>query len=164
MNEVDLSHPSPDQLAAFVAGRLGDIEVSAIETHLADCTTCSRVLQGLPPDTLVALLRDPATLPVQSWPADSSDPPAAAPMSPPAPPSQPEVPAALADHPRYRVVGLLGLGGMGVVYRAEHRLMGRPVALKVLNRNLLARPGLIERFRREVQLAARLAHPNSVTA
>ena len=46
------------------------------------------------------------------------------------------VPAELLDHPRYRVLGLLGQGGMGAVYKAEHRHMGRVVALKVMNASL----------------------------
>jgi WD40 repeat protein len=74
------------------------------------------------------------------------------------------VPAWLAAHARYRVVGLLGAGGMGAVYRAEHQVMARPVALKVLNPGMLDNPASVERFRREAQAAARLAHPNIVTA
>jgi WD40 repeat protein len=79
-------------------------------------------------------------------------------------PAPDEVPAWLAAHPRYRVVGPLGAGGMGAVYRAEHQVMARPVALKVLNPGLLDNPATVERFRREAQAAARLAHPNIVTA
>src|SRR5262249_36762668 len=74
------------------------------------------------------------------------------------------VPPELADHPRYRVVGLLGSGGMGVVFKAEHLVMERPVALKVISRGLIDRPAVMERFRREVKAAARLSHPNIVTA
>ncbi len=76
-----------------------------------------------------------------------------------------ELPAELADHPRYRVVRRLGSGGMGTVYLAEHRLMDRSVALKVMRRDLLGNEALVERFRREVRAAARLAlHPNIVAA
>jgi serine/threonine protein kinase len=72
--------------------------------------------------------------------------------------------AALGGHERYRVVRPLGRGGMGVVYEAEHRVMRRPVALKVINRRYTADAAAAERFRREVRAAARLHHPNIVTA
>ena len=47
--------------------------------------------------------------------------------------------------------------GMGAVFKAEHLIMQRVVALKVINRALLANPTMIDRFRREAQAAARLA-------
>src|SRR5262249_46734549 len=72
-------------------------------------------------------------------------------------------PAAAAP-PRYRILNLLGRGGMGAVYQAEPRLMRRPVALKVIKAGLTADARAVERFRREVIAAARLAHPNIVTA
>lgn len=53
---------------------------------------------------------------------------------------------------------------MGTVYRAEHRVMKRPVALKVINSGLVDNPSAVERFHREIQAAARLSHPNIVTA
>src|SRR5262245_24153556 len=70
----------------------------------------------------------------------------------------------LEGHPRYRIIEQLGRGGMGVVYKAEHRLMGRTVALKVIGHALVANPNAVARFRQEVQAAARLSHPNIVTA
>ncbi len=78
--------------------------------------------------------------------------------SPPTPPPE------LLHHPRYAVLGFLGAGGMGVVFKARHRLMDRVVALKVISRRLLDRPDMVERFHREVRAAARLHHPNIVTA
>ena len=82
-----------------------------------------------------------------------------------APPANPrEVPQPLKDHPRYRVLGLLGAGGMGAVYEAERRKMERMVALKVINPALMRRPSALERFEREVKTAAKLLHPNIVTA
>src|SRR5207248_2832648 len=74
------------------------------------------------------------------------------------------LPPELANHPRFRVVGELGRGGMGVVYRAEHKLMGRAVALKVMSPHGLDDPAARERFRREVRAAARLQHEHIVAA
>ncbi len=75
-----------------------------------------------------------------------------------------KLPPELVNHPRYRVLSLLGAGGMGMVYRAEHVLMGRTVALKVMAQRFTSNPTAVERFRREVRAAAKLAHPNIVTA
>jgi DNA-binding beta-propeller fold protein YncE len=59
----------------------------------------------------------------------------------------------------YRIEELIARGGMGVVYRATHLGLERPVALKVIARELVDRPGFRERFLRESRLAARLEHP-----
>ncbi len=64
----------------------------------------------------------------------------------------------------YVIDGPLGTGGMGHIYRARHRLMGRLVALKVLKENQWQDDSSRRRFEREVQLLARLSHPNIVTA
>jgi serine/threonine protein kinase len=65
---------------------------------------------------------------------------------------------------QYRILDQLGRGGMGRVYKAEHRTMGRIVALKVLAPDLLRTDRAQELFLREVRAAARLVHPNIVTA
>src|SRR5437588_8172141 len=62
----------------------------------------------------------------------------------------------------YEILGELGRGGMGIVYRAVQRERNRVVALKVIRRERLAHPEMLTRFRREAQAAARLAHPNIV--
>ena len=59
----------------------------------------------------------------------------------------------------YRIEELIARGGMGVVYRATHLGLERPVALKVIARELADRDGFRERFLRESRLAARLDHP-----
>ena len=63
---------------------------------------------------------------------------------------------------RYEVLGLLGQGGMGRVYRARDTKLDEVVALKMLRRELAEVPGMLERFRQEVKLARRVTHANVV--
>ncbi|HUP47824.1 MAG TPA: serine/threonine-protein kinase [Thermoanaerobaculia bacterium] len=63
---------------------------------------------------------------------------------------------------KYRLTHLLGQGGMGAVYRAQHLGTGRPVAVKVLLSELVQNPEAVERFRREARAAGGLRHPNVV--
>ncbi len=60
----------------------------------------------------------------------------------------------------YRIVRVLGQGGLGVVYEGVHRISQRSDALKVLLPEQIATPEMAERFRREIQLLAALNHPN----
>ena len=62
----------------------------------------------------------------------------------------------------YRLDALIARGGMGVVYRATHLALDRPVALKVIARHLSSDERFRERFLRESRLAASLDHPNVV--
>ena len=61
---------------------------------------------------------------------------------------------------RYRIVGLLGKGGMGEVYRADDLKLGQPVALKFLPPRFDAKPERLERFLAEVHTARQVSHPN----
>ena len=63
---------------------------------------------------------------------------------------------------RYRLLSLIGEGGMGKVYKAHDTVIGRDVAIKVLPTELGAEPGYRERFRREAHTAARLSEPHIV--
>ncbi len=189
MTTESSTHPAKDQLIAFGQGKLAADESSSVEQHLEVCHECCETLLDLKDDTFVGLVKiaqpsdsdrrmgtlarpemessktesnktgtgksahptdsaHSATLLVQSGAAVNAD----------------ELPAELRDHPRYRIVELIGRGGMGNVYRAEHRLMNRPVAIKLINSQLIRQPQAVERFRREVQAAAKLTHSNIVTA
>ena len=64
---------------------------------------------------------------------------------------------------RYRIVSRIGVGGMGAVYRAEHTMMRRDLAIKVLLSELGGRDEFARRFEREAESASRLAHPNIIT-
>src|SRR5579859_1485748 len=61
---------------------------------------------------------------------------------------------------RYQLLGLLGRGGMGSVYEAEHLSLRRRVAVKVLDAALTRQPDFVQRFHREVETIAHLEHPN----
>jgi len=61
---------------------------------------------------------------------------------------------------RYRIIALLGRGGMGEVYRADDLTLGQPVALKFLPEDASRDEALLERFRNEVRLSRRVSHPN----
>ncbi len=63
----------------------------------------------------------------------------------------------------YRVVSLLGAGGMGEVYEAVDSRLDRPVAVKILPGHLAADPRLVARFEREARAVSRLSHPNVCT-
>lgn len=61
---------------------------------------------------------------------------------------------------RYRIVSLLGRGGMGQVYRANDLILGQPVALKFLPPEMARDEAMLSRFRNEVRIARQVSHPN----
>jgi serine/threonine-protein kinase len=62
----------------------------------------------------------------------------------------------------YQVTRLVGQGGMGAVYEGVHSRLGRRVAIKVMDRNLAENTEALARFRREIEVTAKLEHPNIV--
>src|SRR5829696_4092660 len=63
---------------------------------------------------------------------------------------------------RYRVLEVIGRGGMGVVYRVEHLRMGKIAAMKVLHRDLAQVADVVGRFEREAAAISKLHHPHTV--
>jgi hypothetical protein len=135
-------------LALFGHGQLSEVQAAAVAAHLETCPGCRNIVAELPADSFLSRVR--AARP-------SAD--ALAPAPPPA-----GVPPELARHPKFRVVRELGRGGMGVIYLAEHRVMEKPVALKVISPAVLDNPGALARFLAEVKAAGRLDHPNIARA
>ncbi|HEX3774592.1 MAG TPA: serine/threonine-protein kinase, partial [Polyangiaceae bacterium] len=81
---------------------------------------------------------------------------------PPAREGDPRIGTVLAD--RYRIDALVGEGGMGKVYSAEHVLMRKRLAVKVLHRELTTVSEVVARFEREAMAAANIEHPNVAAA
>ncbi len=63
---------------------------------------------------------------------------------------------------QYRLIKLIGAGGMGEVYLAEHRMLKRPCAIKLIHPDQAGDPRVLARFEREVQSTARLSHWNTI--
>jgi len=64
---------------------------------------------------------------------------------------------------KFEIIGELGRGAMGVVYRGKDPFIGRTVAIKTITGNFTDNPDLLERFYREARAAGGLQHPNIVT-
>src|SRR5262249_31105123 len=149
MSPVSSPHPSREQLAAFDQGVLRSAEWPAIEEHVAGCTECCKLLETVVDDDLVQRLREAQGVVTLGPEAVETTAPDFVPAA------GVELPPELADHPRYRILGVLGAGGMGAVFKAEHKLMERTVALKILKNRWTDSPAAVDRFRREVKAAAR---------
>jgi hypothetical protein len=160
-------HPTDQTLRARGLGRLDERSAAAVDSHLRSCGECRRRIADLT-DTDASgqghrdRVRPDSPPPVGSsfaGPSSLEGGPAS-----PVPPAAETLPPGLAENPDYEVLGELGRGGMGVVYLARNRLMGRKEVLKVISGNLMDRSIVRERFLREIRNAAQLHHPNIVTA
>lgn len=156
------AHPEKDQLVAFGLGKLDAAAASQIEQHLEACPDCCSTILNLQDDTFVGLVR--VCQPASAAPDQSGVTLAVAAGSAAAHPAAAELPPALQAHDRYVIQELIGRGGMGDVYRAQHKVMNRQVALKVIKPQLVRNEAAVQRFRREVQAAASLHHKHIVTA
>ncbi len=74
------------------------------------------------------------------------------------------LPVGLQNHPRYEILDFLGAGGMGMVFKARHRVSGHLAALKMIHPTWAEEPAMAARFRGEIRAVARLCHPNIVVA
>ena len=64
---------------------------------------------------------------------------------------------------RYKIISIIGVGGMADVFKGEDTLLGRPVAVKILHSNFAGDDDFVARFKREAQAAGKLSHPNIVS-
>ncbi len=155
-------HPSEQTLSSYGLGKLDDGSAEAVDEHLEQCPVCRKRVAEMSADSFLGRVRDAQagestfgksqTGATQSYKGSSAAPPIDT------------LPPGLAHHPDYEIKRELGRGGMGVVYLAHNTLMGRDEVLKVMGRQIMERAGVLERFRREIRVVAKLRHPNIVTA
>ena len=104
-------------------------------------------------------LPDASAGPLNFCPACGASLERGASMRPSAAPAGP-VSQVIAD--RYRLLELIGEGGMGSVYKAEHIRMGKALALKILRGDFAREEGAVERFLAEARIVSRLSHPHTI--
>jgi serine/threonine protein kinase len=146
-------HPTPQELAAYGLGKLPADAAAAVARHLESCPRCLQLAAQAPADSFLGKVR-------AAGPTSSDT------RLPPPLPALPPVglPAELAQHPKFHIVRELGRGGMGVIYLAQHRVLNKLVALKVISRAVLNHANALARFHAEVQAAGKLDHPNIARA
>jgi serine/threonine protein kinase len=162
-------HPTDQTLQSYGLGMLDVASAESVSKHLELCSDCQCRVAEMSSDSFLGRLRDacvkpeaPLTGPVVSSLAGLSMLDAGA--SATSPPAAETLPPGLAQHPDYEVIRELGQGGMGTVYLAKNRLMGRYEVLKVVTSHLIKRRGVLDWFLGEIRNAARLHHTNIVMA
>ena len=164
MSATPHDRPERSEPEAYEVGQFNPTRSAVEEKHIAGCEPCSDAIQKAPDDMLVRQPHEAVNQLPQAAPAAVASAGLETVDYPSPVAEELEVPDDLARHPRYRLLKLLGHGGMGAVYLAEHSVMRRLVALKVINREYTAEPSVVERFRREIRAAAQLHHANIVGA
>jgi hypothetical protein len=157
------AHPTAQQLALFGHGKLPQAQAAAVAAHLETCADCRQAVANLPPDSFLGKVQaakpDAATLPPEPARPDAVRGALSGAVQ-----GVPNLPPELAGHPKFRILRELGRGGMGVIYLAEHRVMDKPVALKVISPSVLDNPTAVARFLGEVRAAGKLDHQNIARA
>jgi WD40 repeat protein len=152
--------PPTAALERLLAEQLGGAELRHVESHVENCDTCQRALDHLAVVSAgpvsVHLLAAGRVAGEDDWPG-----PAGGGFAFPDPP-EPAGASALPRVDGYEVLGEIGRGGAGVVYRACQLGLDRPVALKMIPPGAHLPAEARERLRHEARAIARLRHPNIV--
>lgn len=167
--------PTPRQIEQLALGRCPPAEAERLATHLEACAGCARRFEAVPAEPPVTgLIRQLGPAPADG----GTDPPSVQSLVeqlcqfPPQASWSKDTPPGLSDSPDdpdeigrfgpYRVYERIGMGGMGVVFRAEDTQLARPVALKLLRPSTTLSPAVRRRFLSEARTAASLKHDHIV--
>jgi serine/threonine protein kinase len=171
--DKDIGNCLSSELAGrFAAGDCSEEERQAVKEHLGRCRRCTERVNTAQSKTVVSENRDSPGNNYRAKNGSHKDAPAE--KKPPPAGSQPEAPTASFNPPfptkaseamfeGYHILEELPRGGQAVVYKAIHKATKMKVALKVLLPSLLASAKARRYFEQEVELAARLNHPNIVS-
>lgn len=161
--------PSEKDLVAFLAGEVDPTSLLGIQQHLDTCERCLKSLDGLvrrDHSPIVQALRNSSVVDqflnepdCQQVVREISQG-----IMAPRPATVPVSPTPLTKLGSYQIEGVIAEGGMGIIYRAVHVDLLKPVALKTLRPILIHDRNCLERFRRECRALGRLQHHNLVTA
>jgi serine/threonine protein kinase/formylglycine-generating enzyme required for sulfatase activity len=156
-----LECPNDEKLAAFAVGDLRERDFDAVSRHIESCAPCESRLDTLDhvTDALVGALRGSSDS--RNGAASASGSTATRRSGNAGRLAALPAGTVLGD---YMIEGALGEGGMGQVYKAVHQRMNRVVAVKIVSPKAVGSPEAVARFRREIEVVARLAHPNVATA
>ena len=172
--------PDKEELSEYALGTLNDEAVAGLEEHLSLCEACAQTMSELDTcsDGFTALLRQSrddsdlvylkedgyaqilaglSQLKICQLPSQRKT----AYAIPAATPSESMVGRQLGQ---YQLLEIVGRGGMGLVYKAQHTLLNKTVALKVLSGSRVHDPRMQERFHREMLAAGSIKHANVVHA
>ena len=166
MDALPSLHPTDQTLNSYGLGKLDQSSAEAVNAHLEECSECRNRVAGISSDSFLDRVRDAQKGSGQSsmGPSQAGGTQSYKSTNAATPFPADTLPPGLAEHPDYQIKRELGRGGMGVVYLAHNALMGRDEVLKVMGRPIMERPGVLERFLREIRAVAKLRHPNIVTA
>jgi len=174
--------PNKNELLEYALGKLNDEAVAGLEKHLSRCEACTQKMSELNSrsDDLLSLLQQTKNDSEANYLKENGYEQMLAGLSelnigpsahPPGVGSSRATPAVSASESlvgrqlgQYTLLGVVGRGGIGVVYKARHTRLEKLVAVKVLSYKRMDDPQMQARFRREMKAVGTIEHPNVVKA